>query len=112
MAVASGGERERGKDKRAVELQPVQTDTRWIEIIKDVYMVIKYTNAHHVYDQADTRWVRGEREGGLMPRRGIRAVELQPVCKPIQVGSKLQRTFRWSQNIRMRITFTNRLILG
>ena len=31
----------------------------------------------------------GEREGGLTTRRSIRAVELQPDSKTIQVGSKM-----------------------
>ena len=52
------------------------------------------------------------RGSALRTRRGIRAVKFQPDFKTIQVWSKICRTFRWSQNVRMHLIFTTRLILG
>ena len=51
-------------------------------------------------------------EDGLTTKRGIRAVEFQPDLKAIPVGSKIQRTFRWPQHVRMYFIFTTRPMLG
>ena len=45
-------------------------------------------------------------------RCGIRAVELQPDFKTIQVWSKMLSTFRLSQQVRIQIIFTTRMILS
>ena len=54
----------------------------------------------------------GERKRGLTTRRGIRTVEFQPDLKTIQVGSKIQRTFRFTQNVQMYLIMTTRMIIG
>ena len=52
-----------------------------------------------------------KRGSALQTTRGIRAVEFHPDFKTVQVWWKIQRTFRWSQNLRIRIILTTRLVL-